>query len=89
MSVNLIHAVDQKKVRHYGRLWATIDFQSREDLSVDLIQKMYLDTVIGTFEIGGKQVPVTLRELERIAETAITAQQVFRQKYRMGSYGRR
>jgi hypothetical protein len=91
MSVNLIHAINGDKVKRFGQLWPTIDFEHRAsgELNADAIQQRYTDTVIGDFLIGGKRFQITLKEIERVIETLQTAQQVFRQKYRMGAYGRR
>lgn len=88
MSLNMTHAMNQEKVRRFGKLFGTIDFEMNQELSSDLINKQYKDTVVGTFQIGGKEFPVTLAELERISETADNAKTTFLKSYSMGKYYR-
>jgi len=87
MSLNSTHAMNQEKVRRFGKLFGTIDFEVNEGLSVDVIKQRTADTPIGEFQIGGKTYNVTLAEINRIIETAENARSVFNKSYSMGRYG--
>lgn len=81
-------AMDQKKVKRYGKLFGTIDFTLSDHLNPDIINKRYTDTTIGSFHIGGKEFEITLAELDRIVETAEVAKSSFLKSYSMGRFGR-
>lgn len=88
MSVNMKYGMDQTKVRKYGKLFGTIDFELNDQVSSEVIKVKQQDTLIGEFLIGEKRFPVTLAELDRIIETAETARSVFHKSYSMGRYDR-
>lgn len=88
MSLNMTHTMDQNKVKRYGSLFGSIDFNIDSNLTSDKIKNRRGDTVIGSFEIGGKTFPVTLAELDRIIETAESAKSTFFKSYTMGRYNR-
>ena len=87
MSINSRHAIDQKKVRRYGRHYGSIDFECNQQISADLFSKSPEKPVIGTFMIGGKSYEVTWDELELIEETAKTARETTMKRYRLGMMG--
>ena len=88
MSLNMTHAMDKKKVKRYGKLFGSIDFQLTDNATAEVIKQRRSDTTIGEFEIGGKSFPVTLAEIDRIIETAENARNTFLKSYSMGRYGR-
>ena len=87
MSLNQTYAMNQKKVRRYGKLFGSIDFDINTNLSAERVKETYMQTIAGTFKIGGKEFSVTLAELERISETADNAKSTFMKSYTMGRYG--
>lgn len=78
--------MDQEKVRRYGNYFGTIDFNLNERLTSDLIRQKKSDMIVGTFEIGGHEYPLTLAELDRIIETAESAKSTLMKSYTMGRY---
>ncbi len=86
MSLNMTYAMNQNKVKRYGKLFGTIDFVINKDLNETIIKQRYKDTIIGEFHISGKEYTVTLAELDRIIETAENAKRVFFKSYGMGRY---
>lgn len=87
--INQSTSMDERRTKHLGRLFRTIDFEFSETVNVDTIAKFKGDTPIGTFHIGGKEYQITLNEIRHIAETMERAENVFVQRYRFGSYGKR
>jgi hypothetical protein len=87
MSLNMTNAMDKKKVRRFGKLFGTIDFQMNEKLSSEAVKQRTAETTVGEFQIDGKSYPVTLAEIDRIIETAQMAKSVFFKSYSMGRYG--
>jgi len=88
MSVNNRHGMDQKKVRKFGKLYGSIDFECNQNISADLFRKNPERPVIGTFMIGNKSYDVTWDELEYIEETARLARETTMKRYRMGMMGK-
>lgn len=86
MSLNQSFAMDKNKVKRYGKVFGSIDFKLKQNISQELIKRQKPDLVIGSFYIAGKEIPVTLAELDRISETCEIAKSVFRKNYIMGSY---
>lgn len=82
----MTHAMDQKKVQRYGKLFGSIDFEIKTNISEELIRRQRSDLVVGSFFIGGKEYQVTLAEIDRIAETCEIAKTIFRKSYSMGSF---
>jgi hypothetical protein len=87
MSLNMTNAMDQKKIRRFGKLFGTIDFDIKENINPDVIKQKRSDTIVGKFHIAGKSFEVTLAELDRIIETAETAKSSFQKSYSMGRFG--
>lgn len=84
--INQSIAMDEKKTRHLGKLFNTIDFEFI-DTNLQMIEKFQGDTPIGNFLIGGKEFQITLNEVEQIENTMKMAKTIFAQKYRLGHYG--
>ena len=81
--VNNTAAYDQKRVRKYGKLYGSIDFEVS-----DTISEHYFENndkpVVGKLHIGGKTFDVTYQELDMIARTMNTAKDTVNRKHRMG-----
>lgn len=86
MSLNQRFAMDQKKVRRFGKFFGSIDFEMNHNLSNEVIRQRRKDTVIGSFLIGGKEFELTLEEVDRISETMEAAKEVYRKNFIMGKY---
>ena len=82
--VNQTWAYDQKHVRKYGKLYGSIDFEVKDNISAELFKKQPNKPVIGKLMIGGKTFDVTYQELDMIARTMETAKEVVNRKYKMG-----
>ena len=80
--VNNTAAYDQKRVRKYGKLYGSIDFEIGD------ISEHYFENnekpVVGKLHIGGKTFDVTYQELDMIARTMNTAKDTVNRKYKMG-----
>ena len=89
MSVNMNDAIpDSRRKPEYGKNYYTIDF----DMSDTLTEQQYKTQwekgakrpVIGTLEIGNSNIPVTLKELEKLRETITEAINTTDMAYRLG-----
>lgn len=83
MSVNLRYGQDEKRTRHLGHLFSTIDFDV-ESSNKSILEARGKNTTAGTLQIGGKEFKLTLGELDHLIETCQTARSTFFQKYRFG-----
>ena len=81
-------AMDQNKVRKYGKLFGSIDFECNDKVSADVFHQDPSSPVIGTLMIGGKTFNVTLYELKHLEQTCRDAQDVVMKRYRLGMMGR-
>ena len=81
--VNNTAAYDQKRVRKYGKLYGSIDFEVNDNLSQHYFENNE-KPVIGKLHIGGKTFDVTYQELDMIARTMNTAKDTVNRKHRMG-----
>ena len=77
-SLNMTAAYDEKKVRHLGKNYATIDFEIKENVNATDFKYSKMKPEIGTFVIGNKRVNVTYSELNQIMHTAGAAMQVIK-----------
>ena len=81
--VNNTAAYDQKRVRKYGKLYGSIDFEVS-----DTISEKYFETnetpIVGKLHIGGKTFDVTYQELDAIARTMGLAKDTVNRKYKLG-----
>ena len=82
--VNNTAMYDQKKVKRYGKLYGTIDFDVNESVSQEMFEKVPEKPTIGRLEIGGKSFDVTFQELDMLAETIDAAKKTVLMRYRMG-----
>lgn len=82
MSVNTTVGMNPAKVKRFGNLFGTIDFNVIEHPNKTQLERFGNDTLAGTLQIGGKEFELTLAELDRIVETCNIAKTVFFQKYR-------
>ena len=81
--VNQTAAYDQKRVRKYGKLYGSIDFEVNDNLSQHYFENNE-KPVIGKLHIGGKTFDVTYQELDMIARTMTTAKDVVNRKHKLG-----
>ena len=82
--VNNTAMYDQKKVKRYGKLQGTIDFDVNESVSQEMFEKVPEKPTVGRLEIGGKKFDVTFQELDMLAETIDAAKKTVLMRYRMG-----
>jgi TPP-dependent 2-oxoacid decarboxylase len=81
--VNNTFAYDQKKVRKYGKLYGSIDFEVSDTISAHYFENNE-KPVIGKLLIGGKSFDVTYQELDQIARTMNAAKDVVNRKHKLG-----
>ena len=84
MSINQTFAMDQKKVKGYGKLFGTIDFEAKKGVTKGNFNLTQRGVVVGTLFIGNKEFPITLAELQRLGETTKLANELISKKYRLG-----
>lgn len=84
MSLNQIHAIDPKTIKNKGKLFGSIDFESKPGATTGNFNLSKVGDVVGTLQIGGREFDVSLAELRRIAETCTAAQDMIAKKYRFG-----
>ena len=81
--VNNTAAYDQKRVRKYGKLYGSIDFEVSDTISEHYFENNE-KPVVGKLHIGGKTFDVTYQELDMIARTMNTAKDTVNRKYKLG-----
>ena len=81
--VNNTASYDKKKVRKYGKLYGSIDFEVSDTISEHYFENNE-KPVVGKLHIGGKTFDVTYQELDMIARTMNTAKDTVNRKHRMG-----
>tara|TARA_R100000353_G_C6478554_1_gene188510 strand:+ start:770 stop:1033 length:264 start_codon:yes stop_codon:yes gene_type:complete len=81
--VNNTAAYDQKKIRKYGKLYGSIDFEVSDTISAHYFENNE-KPVVGKLHIGGKTFDVTYQELDMIQRTLGTAKDVVNRKHKMG-----
>jgi len=81
--VNNTAAYDQKKVRKYGKLYGSIDFEINDSISEHYFENNE-KPVVGKLHIGNKTFDVTFQELDMIARTLHLAKDTVNRKYKMG-----
>ena len=86
-SLNQVAAIDQNKVKHLGKNYASIDFEIKEHVNPNDFKFSKMKPVVGTFCVGNKRVDVTFSELNQIMSTAGAAMQQCDMAYRMGKWG--
>ena len=88
MSINQKYAVDETRVKHLGTYMNSIDFEIDFSVDIEKLKDNYKGMPVGTLYIGNQQFPVTLTELNRIAETANEAISAVNKAYRLGIINR-
>lgn len=88
MSINNKFAVDQDKVRKYGKFYGSIDFECNDKVSALVFKNDPKRPPIGEFYIGNSSFEVTIDELELIEQTAREARETVMKRYRLGMMGR-
>ena len=81
--VNNTAAYDQKKMRKYGKLYGSIDFEVNDNISAHYFENNE-KPVVGKLHIGNKTFDVTFQELDQIARTLHLAKDVVTRKHKMG-----
>jgi hypothetical protein len=89
MSVNSRYAIDQKRVKRFGKLYSSIDFDASESLTAEQFYTKNDYQVVGNFFIGKNKYPITFKELDRIEETIKEAKMALQRSYQIGLLGRR
>ena len=89
MSVNLNAAIpDNKRKNNYGKNYYAIDFELSDKLTANEYSRQWDKganrPVVGTLEIGKANIPVTLKELEKLRETITDAIYTTEMAYRLG-----
>jgi hypothetical protein len=84
MSINNRFGIDENRVKRFGKNYSSIDFDIKENLSAEEFYTKGDYMPVGKFVIGDRQIPVTVKELEKIEQTAREAQSALRQAYRLG-----
>lgn len=88
MSINSRFAIDQNKVRKYGKFYGSIDFECNEKVSASYFKNDPKRPPIGEFLIGNSRFEVTMDELELIEQTVREARETVMKRYRLGMMGR-
>lgn len=81
--VNNTAQYDQKKVRKFGKLYGSIDFEINDNLSAHNFDTQETP-VVGKLHIGNRSFEVTYQELDMIARTMNLAKDSVNRKYKMG-----
>ena len=89
MSVNSRYAIDQKRVKRFGKLYSSIDFDASESLTAEQFYTKNDYQVVGNFFIGKNKYPITFKELDRIEETIKEAKMALQRSYQIWLLGRR
>ena len=76
--------IDDKKVKRFGKNYSSIDFDIKENINADQYLTKGDYTPVGEFVIGKQHIPVTIKELEKIEQTAREARSALVQAYRLG-----
>ena len=84
MSINNRFVIDENRVKRFGKNYSSIDFDIKENLNAEEFYTKGDYMPVGKFIIGDRQIPVTVKELEKIEQTAREAQSALRQAYRLG-----
>ena len=84
MSVNSRYAIDQKRVKRFGKLYSSIDFDASESLTAEQFYTKNDYQVIGEFCIGKNKFPITFKEIDRIEETCREAKAALQRAYQIG-----
>lgn len=81
--VNNTAGYDQKKVRKYGKLYGTIDFEINDKLTENYVFNTE-KPVVGKLHIGNRTYDVTYQELDMIQKTLHLAKETINRAHKMG-----
>ena len=84
MSVNSRYAIDEKRVKRFGKLYSSIDFDVSDKLTAEQFYTKNDYQVIGEFCIGKSKFPITFKEIDRIEETCREAKAALQRTYQIG-----
>mgnify|MGYP003150878089 CR=1 FL=1 len=84
MSVNSRYAINEKRVKRFGKLYSSIDFDASDKLTAEQFYTKNDYQVIGEFCIGKNKFPITFKELDRIEETCKEAKAALQRAYQIG-----
>lgn len=84
MSINGRFGIDEKRVKRFGKNYASIDFDIKDDLRGEDYRTKGEYTPVGHFVVGNTYTPVTIKEIEKIEQTAREALAALRQAYQLG-----
>jgi len=70
MGINGRFGIDEKKVKRLGKNYSSIDFDLKENLTAEAYVTKGDYTPVGELIIANKYFPVTIKELEKIEQTA-------------------
>jgi len=68
----------------YGKLWSTVDCELMHGAKAKFPQGDANQPLIGTFIIGGKRFELTYSETNRVIETMLDMQNVYKKAQRLG-----
>lgn len=88
MSVNSRYAINEDRVKRFGKLYSSIDFDISDNLTAEQYFTKNDYQTIGKFCIGKKSFDITFKELERIQETVYEAKQAMERAYQIGLLGK-
>jgi len=88
MSVNSRYAINEDRVKRFGKLYSGIDFDVAKTLTADQFRTRNDYQPIGNFVIGNKSFNITFKELERIEETCREARGALESAYQIGLLGK-
>jgi len=84
MSINNRFGIDENRVKRFGKNYASIDFDIKDNLNGEDYRTKGDYMPVGNFVIGNTNVPVTIKEIEKIEQTAREALGTLRQAYQLG-----
>ena len=84
MSVNSRYAIAEKRVKRFGKLYSSIDFDVSDKLTAEQFYTKNDYQVIGEFCIGKNKFPITFKEIDRIEETCREAKAALQRAYQIG-----
>mgnify|MGYP003644339802 FL=1 len=75
---------DKFNPNKYGKLWSTVDCELMQGTKAKIPTGDANQPLIGTFLIGGKRFELTYSETNRVIETMLDMQNVYKKAQRLG-----
>ena len=75
---------DKFNPNKYGKLWSTVDCELIQGIKAKVPTGDANQPLIGTFKIGGKRFELTYSETNRVIETMLDMQNVYKKAQRLG-----